>query len=658
MIQQRRDGEPFWVRITGKAIDPSHPEGGSIWNLEDITVRKMAEDSLRESETLQRAILESASLIILSTDRAGRIVSCNPAAERMLGRPAARLVGSLPTDICFDEQELAQHRERLHIETGIDPNDAMAALCARAQLGQIEEGEWTFQRADGTPFPVHLSISALRQGPAEAGQVKGFLFVAGDITERKLAEALLKRSHDELEVRVKERTSELQSEVVQRRRAEERLKYLALHDSLTGLPNRSLLRQRIAQTVEHVTSAGNLGAVLFVDLDRFKNINDTLGHHLGDALLKEVARRIASSVRVGDTVARLGGDEFVVVASAVEETDHALMIAQKIRDSLRPGVHIGKHELFVTPSIGIAMIPRDGDNGETLLRHADTAMYQAKATGRNTVCFFDPSMTQATERYLKTESSLRRAIDRGEFEPHYQPVVSLEDGSLVGLELLLRWRHPELGLVMPANFIPIAEESGLVAQIGTIVLEAACQQLRAWHNSGLVVPKLAINLSAVQFRERPLIESIMQVMAEQQISPSQIELEITETALMQDGERTLVTLQWLADAGFSLAVDDFGTGYSSLAYLKRFPVSKLKIDRSFILDMTKDPDNEAIVQTIITLGKTLRLSTTAEGVETVAQRNALRRFGCDYAQGYLYARPMPAPQLEIMFLGKQRAATS
>jgi len=655
MIQQRRDGEPFWVRITGKAIDPAHPEGGSIWNLEDITVRKMAEDSLRESETLQRAILDSASLIILSTDRAGRIVSCNPAAERMLGMSASRLVGSLPTDLCFDTEELEHHRERLRQETGIDSTDTMAALCARAQLGQIEEGEWTFCRSDGTRFPVQLSVSALRQGES---QVKGFLLVAGDITERKLAEALLKRSHDELEVRVKERTSELQSEVVQRRRAEERLKYLALHDSLTGLPNRSLLRQRIAQTVEQVSAFGRLGAVLFVDLDRFKNINDTLGHHLGDALLKEVARRIASAVRVGDSVARLGGDEFVVVASAIEEADHALVIAHKIRDSLRPGFHIGQHELFVTPSIGIALIPRDGDNGETLLRHADTAMYQAKATGRNTVCFFDPSMTQATERYLKTESSLRRAIDRGEFEPYYQPVVSLEDGSLVGLELLLRWRHPELGLVMPANFIPIAEESGLVAQIGTIVLESACQQLRAWHNNGLTVPKLAINLSAVQFRERPLIESIMQVMAKQKISPSQIELEITETALMQDGEKTLATLQCLADAGFSLAVDDFGTGYSSLAYLKRFPVSKLKIDRSFILDMTKDPDDEAIVQTIISLAKTLRLSTTAEGVETVPQRDALRRFGCDFAQGYLFARPMPAAQLEIAFLGQYRAAAS
>jgi predicted signal transduction protein with EAL and GGDEF domain len=349
-------------------------------------------------------------------------------------------------------------------------------------------------------------------------------------------------------------------------------------------------------------------------------------------------------------VARLGGDEFVVVAQALDLPDHELTVAHKIRESLRPGILVGQHELFITPSVGIALIPRDGSDADTLLRHADSAMYRAKADGRDAVCFFDPAMAAAAERYLKTESSLRRAIQRDEFEPYYPPVVRLADGALVGMELLVRWHHPELGLVMPASFIPVAEESGLVAQIGTLTLDAACRQIRRWQAQGLAVPKLAINLAAMQFRERPLIESIMRVMASHGVPASAVELEITETALMQDGEKTLATLQWLADEGFAMAVDDFGTGYSSLAYLKRFPVSKLKIDRSFILDMTKNPEDEAIVQTIVALARTLRLSTTAEGVETQAQADMLARLGCDFVQGFLYARPMPAAQLEQAFL--------
>jgi EAL domain-containing protein (putative c-di-GMP-specific phosphodiesterase class I) len=277
-------------------------------------------------------------------------------------------------------------------------------------------------------------------------------------------------------------------------------------------------------------------------------------------------------------------------------------------------------------------------------------MYQAKAAGRDSVRFFDPSMTAAAERYLKTESNLRRALERDEFEPFYQPIVGFDDGALMGLELLLRWRHPELGLISPVEFIPIAEESGLVAQIGELVLRAACRQLNAWRAMGHTPPKLALNLSAVQFRDPHLVESITAVMKAEHISTDQIELEITETTLMQNGEQALAALNALADAGFSLAVDDFGTGYSSLAYLKRFPVSKLKIDRSFIQDMTDNADDEAIVRTIVTLAKTLRLKTTAEGVETAAQRDALRRFGCDFAQGYLFGKPMPARQLEAAFM--------
>jgi diguanylate cyclase (GGDEF)-like protein len=454
-------------------------------------------------------------------------------------------------------------------------------------------------------------------------------------------------------VRVRERTAKLEAEVDQRRRAEERLKYLALHDGLTGLANRNLLRQRMAKIVDQVVADDQVGAVIFIDLDRFKNVNDTLGHRVGDMLLKEVAKRLTGAVRSCDVVARLGGDEFVIVAGPLDERGDAETIAQKVHDSLQQPIRVQQHELFATPSIGIALFPRDDISPDALVQMADAAMYQAKSEGRNTTCFFDPTMTASTEHYLRTESSLRKAIDRREFEPYYQPIVDLRSGACVSLELLVRWQHPELGLVSPATFIPIAEDSGLVARIGALVLESACRQFTGWREMGFDVPRFALNLSALQFRDPRHIEAISGTLAAHGMASTQIELEITETALMQDGEQTLAILQSLSAAGFSLSVDDFGTGYSSLSYLKRFPVGKLKIDKSFIQDMTKDPNDEAIVRMIIALAKTLRIATVAEGVETVAQSEALRRLGCDFAQGYLFARPLSAAQLQASpFLGR------
>jgi len=647
MIQQRHDGEPFWVRVTGKAIESGDSEAGSIWNFEDITSRKLAEDALRESEMLQRAILESANLVILSTDRNGRIVSCNPAAERMLGFSAEAMRGRSPVELCFEPAEVEAYAQRLEHDTGLVRPTPMAALTARAHLGLVDGSEWRLRRADGSQFPAQVTISALRGADS---QIKGFLLVADDITERKQAEQQLLRSREELETRVRERTSELESEITHRRRVEQRLRHLALHDRLTGLPNRTLLGQRIAHAVEQANALCSSGALLFIDLDRFKNVNDSLGHPQGDALLKAVARRLETALRSGDVVARLGGDEFVAVVSAIETPEHAMAIADKIRLCLKPGFQLGSQELFITPSVGIAVFPRDGSDAATLLRHADAAMYHAKASGRNKACFFDPSMSEATERYLRTESSLRRAIERCEFVPYYQPIVSMQDERVVGVELLLRWRHPTLGLVSPADFIPIAEESGLITQIGAIVVEMACVQLNAWKAAGRAVPRLAINLSAQQFHEHAAVEALAALIATHGIEPAQIELEITETTLMQHGDATLRILQWLAQSGFALTVDDFGTGYSSLAYLKRFPVNKLKIDRSFIQDMTRNGDDEAIVRMIIALASTLRLETTAEGVETDEQREALRRLGCDFAQGYRVAAPLPADEFERRFL--------
>lgn len=652
-IHRRRNGDPFWVRITGRAIDPDDPQGGSIWNYEDITDRKLAEESLRESETLQRAILDSANLMIIATDRDGRIVTANPASEKLLGWSAGELARALPTDTFIDTSAIDEQREALFADLGYEAIDALDVLLARARLGTIDEREWRFRRRDGTTLPVQLSVSPLHHG---VGPVRGFLLVAADITERLEAEQALKRSHEQLEVRVRERTAELEAEMVERRRAEQRLKYLAHHDSLTGLPNRTLLARRLGEAIENSAAQNLMAAVMFIDLDRFKNINDSLGHHAGDALLKEVAQRITGVLRAGDTVARIGGDEFVVVLPCLDLAQHAELIAGKLHEVLQRPVRVAGHELVATPSIGICLYPNDGASADALLRNADAAMYAAKGAGRNAIRRFEVAMTQSAEQYFQIEIALRRAIERGEFVPYFQPWIDLADQSIAGMEVLVRWRHPELGLVPPMRFIPVAEEAGLIAAIGEQVIRAACQQLRTWDVAGLHVPVLAVNLSPMQFRDPRLVDVISEILAETGSDPARIELEITETAIMQDGELTMATLRRMKDAGFHLSVDDFGTGYSSLAYLKRFPVDKLKVDRSFVMDMVRDANDDAIVRTVVALAKALRLKVTAEGVETAAQRDALREMNCDFAQGFFYFRPQAAGDIEQELLGRLRSA--
>lgn len=652
-IHRRRNGDPFWVRITGRAIDPADPQGGSIWNYEDITDRKIAEESLRESETLQRAILDSANLMIIATDRDGCIVTANPASEKLLGWSADELAHALPSETFIDTDDIDEQREALFADLGYEAIDALDVLLARARLGTIDEREWRFRRRDGTTLPVQLSVSPLHQG---VGPVRGFLLVAADITERLEAEQALKRSHEQLEVRVRERTAELEAEMVERRRAEQRLKYLAHHDSLTGLPNRTLLARRLDEAIENSAAQNLMAAVMFIDLDRFKNINDSLGHHAGDALLKEVAQRITGVLRAGDTVARIGGDEFVVVLPCLDLAQHAELIAGKLHEVLQRPVRVAGHELVATPSIGICLYPNDGASADALLRNADAAMYAAKGAGRNAIRRFEVAMTQSAEQYFQIEIALRRAIERGEFVPYFQPWIDLADQSIAGMEVLVRWRHPELGLVPPMRFIPVAEEAGLIAAIGEQVIRAACQQLRTWDVAGLHVPVLAVNLSPMQFRDPRLVDVISEILAETGSDPARIELEITETAIMQDGELTMATLRRMKDAGFHLSVDDFGTGYSSLAYLKRFPVDKLKVDRSFVMDMVRDANDDAIVRTVVALAKTLRLRVTAEGVETAAQRDALSEMNCDFAQGFFYFRPLPAGDIEHELLGRLRSA--
>ncbi|RZA34464.1 MAG: EAL domain-containing protein, partial [Lysobacteraceae bacterium] len=475
----------------------------------------------------------------------------------------------------------------------------------------------------------------------------------------------VRRARDELEVRVAERTAELaganallQEEINERRQAEARVHHMAYHDSLTGLPNRALLSDRLecalraAQRNYRQDGKGSQGrlALMFLDLDRFKTINDSLGHATGDQLLREVARRLCTAVRDSDTVARLGGDEFVVLLPDVGGAQDCALVGDKIIEALATPFPLEGHSLHITPSIGICLCPDDGGDVETLMRHADAAMYHAKALGRNNYQFFDQRMNQAAARRFALESKLRGALVRGEFELHYQPIIDSATRRLHALEVLLRWRRSadtsgEDCLVGPDEFIPILEENGMIVPVGEWVIRAACEQGMAWQRQGLLAVPLAINLSARQFMHDGLVESISRIVGETGIDPALLEFELTETALMQQGERTLEILRQINGMGMRLSIDDFGTGYSSLAYLKRFPVRKIKIDRAFVRELEASAEDRAIVAAVMALANSLGLSAVAEGVETEGQYALLRGYGCQFAQGYLFARPLPAGEV-------------
>ena len=437
--------------------------------------------------------------------------------------------------------------------------------------------------------------------------------------------------------------------------SEERLAFLAQFDGLTGLPNRALLRDRFAQLIVRARLHGNSLGLLFIDLDDFKLVNDTMGHAAGDELLQEVARRLHAAVRPGDTVARISGDEFAVLLGDLARAEDAALVAQKVIDRLSPPLSITGQEVFVTASIGIAAFPGDGDDAEALLAAADAAMYRAKQAGRNGFLFFTADINQRTRVRAQLGSELRRALERDEFELFYQPKYDLRTGKPCAVEALLRWRHPERGLVMPGEFIPVLEETGLIVPVGERVLRQACADLRAWRAAGLQALPVAVNISARQFRQQDLHARILELVAEAGIDPGLIELEITESQLMHDPEHAQRVLRALHEAGIRVAIDDFGTGYSSLSYLTRFPVSALKVDQSFVADVLDDHADAAIVRAIIDMAHTLGFIVVAEGVETQAQASLLRGLGCEQAQGYYFSRPLSEPDLRAC-LPKSKAS--
>jgi diguanylate cyclase (GGDEF)-like protein len=427
--------------------------------------------------------------------------------------------------------------------------------------------------------------------------------------------------------------------------SESRFAYLSQYDPLTGLANRTLLADRIAQMVLQAKRRSAPLGVLFIDLDNFKLVNDRLGHAAGDEVLAQVALRLQSTVRIGDTVARISGDEFAIVLAELTRADDAAVVAQKILDRLAEPVKIGVEQTFVTASIGIASFPTDGDYAEALLGAADAAMYRAKQSGRNGYQFFTAEITQRARARAQTAFELRSALEREEFTLAYQPKFDLASGRMCGAEALLRWRHPERGVVSPLEFIPILEETGLIMPVGEWVIRRASQDLRQWLDAGLPPMPVSVNLSARQFRQHDLDRRIRSLVGAARIDPALIELEITESQLMEDPEHAIRAMRSLREAGIRIAIDDFGTGYSSLAYLTRFPVKALKIDRSFVADVFSDHADAAIVRTIIEMAHQLGFTVVAEGVETDRQAAFLRQFGCEQAQGYLFAKPMAAAAL-------------
>jgi diguanylate cyclase (GGDEF)-like protein len=519
----------------------------------------------------------------------------------------------------------------------------------------LSRGELATTREDAAH--VREDAVGLREGAAQAregGAHRREMAASTREREIRTAEALQVASDDHV-IRLQQANAHLVIAAIEARKlteqvqmAQTELDHLAHHDVLTDLPNRLLLNDRLAQAIAQAHRQGRQLAVMFMDLDRFKHINDSLGHAVGDQLLQSVAQRLVGCVRHSDTVSRQGGDEFVLLLSNMEHAEDAALAAQKMLTALVPPHHIDQHDLHIGVSIGISIYPDDGEDGQTLLKNADTAMYHAKESGRNTYKFFEQEMNARAVRRQSIEASMRRALERQEFVLHYQPKINLRSGAIVGIEALVRWQHPQRGLLEPAQFVPIAEESGLILPIGRWVLREACRQARAWQDAGLPPITVAVNTSALEFRAKDFLENLRAILAETRLESCYLELELTESVLMRDVVATDSVLHALAALGVKLAVDDFGTGYSSLSYLRQFPITTLKIDQSFVNQITSNPDDATIVSAVISMGKSLKHRVIAEGIETAEQVAFLLAQYCDEGQGYFFGRPVGAEALTTL----------
>jgi diguanylate cyclase (GGDEF)-like protein/PAS domain S-box-containing protein len=586
------DGTVHWVWERGTGIRDDRGEVVALEGIiEDITQRMEAALALREAERRYHSLFENAIEGIFRTTTDGRYLDANPALARIYG---------------FDSpQELMENLRDIRRQLYVDPTrreEFMRIVKARGSIGGFESQVY---RKNGDVIWISENARAVFD---DHGNVQNYEGTVEDVTERRLYQA--------------------------------RIEQQANYDTLTGLANRSLLHDRLQQAIFTAASYGTRLAVVFVDLDRFKFINDSLGHHVGDELLRAMAERFKSCIREFDTVARLGGDEFVLLINGQAGPDAVGTVMERMLAVISQPWRTAQGEFEITCSIGVALYPDDGSDAATLLKHADSAMYRAKEHGRNNFQFFTNELNELMKERLELESNLRRALERGQFELLYQPRVDLATARIVGAEALIRWQLPNRGVVSPARFIPIAEEIGLIGPIGRWVLHTACAQAMAWQAAGFAPCSVSVNVSPRQFRRDDLVETIGEVLAATGLDPRYLEIELTENMVMHDAEQMVETLHAIKRLGVQIAVDDFGTGYSSLSYLKRFPVDRLKVDRSFVQDIATDADDAAIVRTIIALGHNLGLRVVAEGVETDEQMAFLGANACDEIQGYYFSKPV------------------
>jgi diguanylate cyclase (GGDEF)-like protein/PAS domain S-box-containing protein len=574
----------------------------------EAALQPNTEALLQHEQQRSRLALQMTGDAVIATDCDGCVTYVNPAAERMTGWRSAEACGQ-PLGKVFRTVDEATGRRT------VSPVDL---ALARSKVRKLRADVHTMLiHRDGAEFVIEENAEPLLDSEQN---VRGAVLVFRDVGDaRRIATEMAR---------------------------------LASHDCLTGLPNRAHLHDCLRKALALTRRSGTRLALMYLDIDNFKNINDMLGHQVGDQLLVDIAARLQAVVRSSDTISRQGGDEFIILLPEVSDRLAPAEVAQKLLQTIGAISHVGSHEVRISASIGIAVCPDDGIDADTLTRNADSAMYHAKASGRNNFQFFTTEMTEVVAERLRLETSLRRAVERNEFVLHYQPKIALCDGRIIGAEVLIRWRHPTEGLIAPGRFISAAEQSGLINPIGSWVLREACAQNQAWQRAGMEPIPMAVNLSATQLHHEGFLEEVTAVLNEMDMAPHLLEFEVTESVSIHGEEKAVTWLETLKEMGVRLSIDDFGTGYSSLSYLKRLPIDTIKIDQSFIRDITTDPDDAAIITAIIRMAHSLRLNVVAEGVETADQLAFLRRQNCNQVQGYYFSKPVPAEEFEQLLIAQ------
>ncbi|PLX60096.1 putative bifunctional diguanylate cyclase/phosphodiesterase [Sedimenticola selenatireducens] len=595
------DEKPIEVKL--KLVrDASGIETGMLISLHDLSHFRQVEERLR----LAASVFENTDEGVIITDSNGNILDVNRAFSQIQGYSREEVIGKNPRLFKSGHHDQSFYRDLWHSLT---------------ETGHWRGEMWN-RRKNGELFPKWQTINSVVDGN---GNLTHYVGIFSDITHIK--------------------------------QSQEKLDHLGHHDALTDLPNRLLLNERLDQAIKHAERHNTLLAVIFLDLDNFKHINDSLGHPVGDQLLQEVARKLLLATRQDDTVARIGGDEFVLLLEDIGKPENAGIAAQKLAAVFAEPFQLEQQAIRITASLGICICPQDGNDSATLLRNADSAMYRAKEEGRNTYQFYTEELTRNAFERVSLENNLRQAIEKEQLRLLYQPQFELQSGRIIGLEALIRWVHPELGTISPARFIPLAEESGLIHPIGEWVLRTACRQGRQWQQQGIDFGRIAVNIAGPQLQRGNLVNEVIAVLDETQLPTDRLELEVTEGFIMQQAESAITQLQALRELGLTLSIDDFGTGYSSLSYLKQLPINKLKIDQSFVRDIPHDRNDMAIADAIIAMGKSLGLRVIAEGVETEAQAEFLKQAGCQEGQGYLYSKPITAEAVEALITEQPALST-